>query len=73
MSAGKKDALATPTDAAAARTRSWAARMSGRRWSNSEGRPKVLLRRGQVRSYALVDELTHVIQLERMLAAKPRD
>lgn len=45
--------------------------VQGRTFVDAEGRPKVLLRRGQpVKSFALIDELAAVIQLERMIKAR---
>ncbi|MCO5165450.1 MAG: hypothetical protein M9894_03660 [Planctomycetes bacterium] len=45
--------------------------VQARTYVGPDGRPKVLLRRGQpVKSFALIDELAAVIQLERMIKAR---
>lgn len=45
--------------------------VQGRTYLGPDGRPKVLLRRGApVKSFALMDELAAVMQLERMLKAR---
>lgn len=45
--------------------------VQARTYLGPDGRPKVLLRRGETpRKFALLDELTHVLQLARMLRAR---